>query len=107
MDADDIEFVPTRHGELTLEQARELVVSTPDPLQWDCFRFGIIQGEDHFTFYVSIDHVHVDAMIVGITLMEFHMMYPALVGGKCSPSRCRRRAATTTSASASGSTRPH
>lgn len=77
----DIEFVPTRHGQLTLEQARELVVSTPDPLQWDCFRFGIIQGERHFTFYASIDHVHVDAMIVGVTLVEFHMMYAALVSG--------------------------
>jgi hypothetical protein len=77
----DIEFVPTRHGELTLAQARELLVSTPDPLQWDCFRFGIIQGKDHFTFYASIDHVHVDAMIVGVTLVEFHLMYAALVGG--------------------------
>lgn len=80
-DANDIEFVPVRHGELTLEQARELVVSTPDPLQWDCFRFGIVQGEDHFTFYVSIDHVHVDAAIVGGTLTEFFFMYAALVGG--------------------------
>jgi mycolipenoyl-CoA---2-(long-chain-fatty acyl)-trehalose mycolipenoyltransferase / long-chain-acyl-CoA---trehalose acyltransferase len=80
-DPADIEFVPTRHGELTLAQARELVVSTPDPLQWDCFRFGIIQGADHFTFYASIDHVHVDAMIVGVTLVEFHLMYAALVGG--------------------------
>jgi mycolipenoyl-CoA---2-(long-chain-fatty acyl)-trehalose mycolipenoyltransferase / long-chain-acyl-CoA---trehalose acyltransferase len=77
----DIEFVPIRHGVLTLAQARELVVSTPDPLQWDCFRFGIIQGEDHFTFYASVDHVHVDAMIVGVTLVEFHLMYAALVGG--------------------------
>lgn len=77
----DIEFVPVRHGKLTLDQARELVVSTPDPVQWDCFRFGIIQGPDHFTFYASIDHVHVDAMIVGVTLMEFFMMYSALVGG--------------------------
>ena len=77
----DIEFVPIRHGELTLAQARELVVSTPDPLQWDCFRFGINQGEDHFTFFVSIDHVHVDAAIVGGTLTEFYMMYAALVGG--------------------------
>ena len=77
----DIEFVPTRHGKLTLPQARELVVSTPDPLQWDCFRFGIIQGADHFTFYASIDHVHVDATIVGVTLTEFYLMYSALVGG--------------------------
>jgi mycolipenoyl-CoA---2-(long-chain-fatty acyl)-trehalose mycolipenoyltransferase / long-chain-acyl-CoA---trehalose acyltransferase len=80
-DANDIEFVPIRHGELTLQQARELVVSTPDSLQWDCFRFGIVQGEDHFTFYVSIDHVHVDAAIVGSTLTEFYMMYAALVSG--------------------------
>lgn len=80
-DPADIEFAPVRHGELTLEQTRELVVSTPDPLQWDCFRYGIIQGTDHFTFYVSIDHVHVDAMIVGVTLLEFQMMYAGLVGG--------------------------
>jgi mycolipenoyl-CoA---2-(long-chain-fatty acyl)-trehalose mycolipenoyltransferase / long-chain-acyl-CoA---trehalose acyltransferase len=80
-DADDIEFVPVRHGALTVEEARELLVQTPDPLHWDCFRFGIIQGEDHFTFFASIDHVHVDAMIVGTTLVEFHMMYLALVGG--------------------------
>lgn len=79
--AADIEFVPTKHGELTLEQARELVVSTPDSLNWDCFRFGVIQGEEHFTFYVSVDHVHVDAMIVGVTLTEFYFMYQALVGG--------------------------
>ena len=80
-DPADIEFVPVDHGELTVAQIRELAVSTPDPLQWGCFQFGIIQGEDHFTFYASVDHVHVDAMIVGVTLMEFHMMYGALVGG--------------------------
>jgi hypothetical protein len=80
-DASDIEFVPRRHGELTLDQARKLITSTPDPLQWDCFRFGIIQGEGHFTFYVSVDHVHVDAALVGATLTEFYLMYLALVGG--------------------------
>jgi hypothetical protein len=80
-DPADIEFVPVRHGELTLDQSRELLAQTPDPLQWDCFRFGIVQDEDHFTFFASIDHVHVDAMIVGTTLIEFHMMYLALVGG--------------------------
>jgi hypothetical protein len=80
-DPADIEFVPTRHGELTLAQARELVVATPDPLQWDCFRFGIIQGPDSFTYYASIDHVHVDAMVVGVTLIEFYLMYTALVAG--------------------------
>jgi mycolipenoyl-CoA---2-(long-chain-fatty acyl)-trehalose mycolipenoyltransferase / long-chain-acyl-CoA---trehalose acyltransferase len=80
-DSADIEFEPVDHGELTLDEIRELAVSTPDPLQWGCFQFGIIQGEDRFTFYVSVDHVHVDAMVLGVTLMEFHMMYGALVGG--------------------------
>lgn len=80
-DPADIEFVPVEHGELSLAQIRELAVSTPDPLEWGCFQFGVIQAEEHFTFYASIDHVHVDAMIVGVTLMEFHMMYGALVSG--------------------------
>lgn len=80
-DPADIEFVPVEHGELTLAQIRQLALSTPDPLQWGCFQFGIIQGDDHFTFFASVDHVHVDAMIVGVTLTEFHMMYRALVSG--------------------------
>lgn len=79
--AADIEFAPVHHGELSVDEIRKLAISTPDPLQWDCFRFGVIQGPNHFTFYASIDHVHVDAMIVGVTLMEFFMMYSALVGG--------------------------
>ena len=80
-DVADIQFVPKRHGVLTLEQARELVVSTPDPLQWDCFRYGIVQGDDHFTFYFSIDHVHTDALLMGLVLVEIHLMYAALVSG--------------------------
>ncbi|HEY0228836.1 MAG TPA: condensation domain-containing protein, partial [Mycobacterium sp.] len=80
-DATDIEFVPINHGELKLDDIRGLAVYTPDPLQWGCFQFGVIQGDDHFTFFASVDHVHVDAMIVGVTLMEFHMMYGSLVGG--------------------------
>lgn len=80
-DPEDISFVAVRHGRLAQHEIRDLVVSTPDPLQWGCFRFGVIQGSDHFTFYISVDHVHADAMIVGVTLMEFHLMYGALVGG--------------------------
>jgi hypothetical protein len=80
-DPADIEFVPKRHGAMTVDEAREHLVNTPDPLQWDCFRYGVIQGTDHFTFYASIDHVHVDAMIVGTTLTEFYMNYLALTGG--------------------------
>ncbi|MBJ7338425.1 condensation domain-containing protein [Mycolicibacterium sp.] len=77
----DIAFVPTKHGEMTAPQWREHILSTPDPLQWECFSFGIIQRADHFTFYISIDHVHTDAMFMGVVLVEIHMMYSALAGG--------------------------
>ncbi|WP_422742918.1 condensation domain-containing protein [Mycobacterium sp. WMMD1722] len=80
-DPADIEFTPTRHGRVTAQQARELVLATPDPSHWDCFRFGIVARADGFTFYASIDHVHVDAMIVGVTLTEFLLMYSSLVAG--------------------------
>jgi hypothetical protein len=77
-DPADIEFAPTEHGEMTLEQLHDHVVRTPDPLQWGCFTFGIIQSDDHFTFYASIDHVHGDAALIGITMLESHGMYTAL-----------------------------
>ncbi|BDX32570.1 acyltransferase [Mycobacterium antarcticum] len=77
----DIAFVPTKHGEMTATEWREHVLSTPDPLQWDCFSFGVIQRADHFTFYISVDHVHTDAMFMGVVLLEIHMMYAALASG--------------------------
>ncbi len=77
----DIKFVPTDHGELSAGQWREHVLRTPDPLRWDCFHFGIIQRDDHFTFYISVDHVHTDAMFMSLVLIEIHMMYAALVNG--------------------------
>lgn len=77
----DIKFVPNKLGEMTAEQWRAYLLETPNPLQWDCFRFGIIQRADHFTFYLSVDHVHADAMFMGALFVEIHMMYAALVGG--------------------------
>src|ERR1700712_5072479 len=77
----DIAFVPTKYGEMSATDWREHVLGTPNPLQWDCFSFGIIQRADHFTFYISVDHVHTDAMFMGLVLLEIHMMYAALAGG--------------------------
>lgn len=77
----DIKLVATEHGEMTANQWRRHVLDTPDPLQWDCFHFGIIQREDHFTFYISIDHVHTDALFMGLVLVEIHLMYAALING--------------------------
>lgn len=78
----DIKFVATEHGEMTAAQWREHVMSTPDPWQWDCFHFGVIQRADHFTIYLSVDHVHTDAMFIGLAFVEIHMMYDALVRGE-------------------------
>ncbi|MUM07756.1 MULTISPECIES: condensation domain-containing protein [unclassified Mycolicibacterium] len=77
----DIKLVSTEHGEMNAQQWRDHVLATPDPLQWDCFHFGIIQRDDHFTFYFSIDHVHTDALLMGLVLVEIHLMYAALVSG--------------------------
>jgi hypothetical protein len=80
-DPADIEFTPTHHGKMTTKEIHDHVVATPNPLQWGCFTFGIIQGESHFTFYASIDHVHGDATLIGTTMFESHAMYTAFTGG--------------------------
>lgn len=77
----DINFVPTDHGVHSSPEWREHILATPGPLQWDCFRFGIIQRPDHFTAYMCVDHLHVDATFMGLMLVEIHLMYAALVGG--------------------------
>ncbi len=77
----DIQFVATKHGEMNAAQWREQILNTPSPLEWDCFRFGVIQREDHFTFFASIDHVHADAMFMVALFIEINMNYAALVEG--------------------------
>ena len=79
-DPADIEFVPIEHRDMTATDLRDHI-SAPHPLQWDCFVFGIVQSDNHFTFYASIAHLCVDPMIMGVLFMEIHMMYGALVGG--------------------------
>jgi hypothetical protein len=77
----DIEFVPTMHGEMSAAELRSKVLATPNPLEWDCFRFMIIQHAAHFTFCVCVDHIYIDAMFIGMMFTELHMMYAALARG--------------------------
>lgn len=49
-DPADIEVVQAEHQNMTSAELRHHI-ATPQPLQWDCFLFGIIQSDDHFTFY--------------------------------------------------------
>jgi mycolipenoyl-CoA---2-(long-chain-fatty acyl)-trehalose mycolipenoyltransferase / long-chain-acyl-CoA---trehalose acyltransferase len=78
---EDIEFVPTRHGEISVSELHSKILDTPNPLEWDCFRFILIQQPDHFTFCVCVDHLYIDAMFIGMMFTELHMMYTALARG--------------------------
>ncbi len=80
-DPADIEFVPTSHGKMTPAEWPSYILATPNPLQWDCFRFMLIQRSNHFTFFVCVDHLHSDAMSICMAFDEIHMMYAALVDG--------------------------
>lgn len=80
-DARDIKLVPTEYGEMTPQEWRNHLLATPNPYQWDCFRFTIIQRADHFTFCVCMDHLHIDAMFLGVVFTEIYAMYAILIGG--------------------------
>lgn len=82
VDPADIEFVPTRQGNMTPSEWHQFVLSTPDPVQWDCFRFGIIQREDHFTIFSIVDHLHCDPTIIAGLYTEIVMNYRVLVAGR-------------------------
>jgi hypothetical protein len=80
-DSSDIEFAPVRLGQMTPNEWQRFVLSTPDPLQWDCFRFGIIQRADHFTFYAIVDHLHCDPTLIAGIYNEVAMNYQTVVAG--------------------------
>jgi mycolipenoyl-CoA---2-(long-chain-fatty acyl)-trehalose mycolipenoyltransferase / long-chain-acyl-CoA---trehalose acyltransferase len=81
-DPADIEFVPTQQGDMTPAEWRRHILATPNPLQWDCFRFVLIQRPDHFTFFVCVDHLHSDVTSICVAFSEIHTMYDALVDGR-------------------------
>jgi Condensation domain len=74
-----IEFSPTEFGHMHAEQIRtHALTTTPETLEWDCFTFGIVQHTDYFTFYASIDHLHIDGMSAGLIFFDIHLMYQNL-----------------------------
>ncbi|OMC21985.1 acyltransferase [Mycobacterium colombiense] len=82
VDPADIEFVPIRQGNMTPSEWHQFVLSTPDPVQWDCFRFGAIQRDDHFTIFSIVDHLHCDPTIIAGLYTEIVMNYRVLVAGR-------------------------
>lgn len=82
-DPAEMEFVATEYGTMDAGQIREHALSTtPDTLDFDCFTFGVIQGPDHFTFYASVDHLHIDGMSAGLIFVDIHLMYQNLSQGQ-------------------------
>jgi hypothetical protein len=81
-DPRDIQFVAREYGVMTQPEWRDHVLATPDPLQWDCFRFGIIQYDQHFALYAVVDHLHCDPMLIASFYVEILMNYNALLEGK-------------------------
>ena len=65
-------------------------MAIPNPLEWGCFTFGVIQREDGFTFFTAMDHVHGDASLIGTTMLEANGMYASLTSGGDSLSASRR-----------------
>jgi len=71
-----IDLVPIEFGNMDAEQVRtHALTTTPGTLEWDCFTFGIVQHADYFTFYASVDHLHIDGMSAGLIFFDVHMMY--------------------------------
>jgi mycolipenoyl-CoA---2-(long-chain-fatty acyl)-trehalose mycolipenoyltransferase / long-chain-acyl-CoA---trehalose acyltransferase len=77
----DIQCVPIKHGEMTQATWREHIMETPGPLEWDCFRFAIIQRADHWTFCFAMDHLYIDAQFLGALRVELYLMYTSLLAG--------------------------
>jgi hypothetical protein len=78
-DPNEIEFAPVSFGNMNPEQIRtHALTTTPETLEWDCFTFGIIEQADHFTFYASVDHLHIDGMSAGLIFLDIHLMYQDL-----------------------------
>jgi mycolipenoyl-CoA---2-(long-chain-fatty acyl)-trehalose mycolipenoyltransferase / long-chain-acyl-CoA---trehalose acyltransferase len=70
-----IDFVPVQFGDMSTEQIRmHALTTTPETLEWDCFTFGIVQHADYFTFYASVDHLHIDGMSAGLIFFDIHLM---------------------------------
>lgn len=57
------------------QQIRKLLLDTPDPLQWDCFTFGVVQAEDKFTIFIAIDHLRADGMSAGVIFLDIQTTY--------------------------------
>ncbi|OBG57160.1 MULTISPECIES: condensation domain-containing protein [unclassified Mycobacterium] len=79
---DAVELVPMEFGHMAADQVRNHVLTaTPGTLEWGCFTFGVVQHEDYFTFYASVDHLHIDGLSAGVIFVDIHLAYQQLMQG--------------------------
>jgi mycolipenoyl-CoA---2-(long-chain-fatty acyl)-trehalose mycolipenoyltransferase / long-chain-acyl-CoA---trehalose acyltransferase len=77
-----IDLVPVSWGHMTPDQVRSHVLTaTRETLEWGCFSFGIVQHPDYFTFYASVDHLHIDGLSAGVIFFDIHLTYQELSQG--------------------------
>jgi mycolipenoyl-CoA---2-(long-chain-fatty acyl)-trehalose mycolipenoyltransferase / long-chain-acyl-CoA---trehalose acyltransferase len=77
-----IDLVQVACGNMNAEQVRtHVLTTTPETLEWGCFTFGIVEHTDYFTFYASVDHLHIDGMSAGLIFLDIHLTYRELSQG--------------------------
>ncbi|MFM8303318.1 MAG: condensation domain-containing protein [Actinomycetota bacterium] len=98
-----IHFEAIPRGEMAWEEWRESLLDTPGPLEWDCFRFHVVQYDDSFTVCACLDHLNGDGTFMIQVFADIHDTYRAVVEGEAPPvlaptasylSYCERQAAT-------------
>jgi mycolipenoyl-CoA---2-(long-chain-fatty acyl)-trehalose mycolipenoyltransferase / long-chain-acyl-CoA---trehalose acyltransferase len=76
---DVIDFGPVPFGDMSTDQIRtHVLTTTPGTLEWGCFTFGVIQHADNFTFYASVDHLHIDGLSAALIFLDIHLPYAEL-----------------------------
>lgn len=74
-----IELVPESFGHMSADAARtHVLTTTPETLEWGCFTFGVVEHSDYFTFYASVDHLHIDGLSAGLIFVDIHQGYQEL-----------------------------
>ncbi|OBA61141.1 acyltransferase [Mycobacterium sp. 1100029.7] len=74
-----IDFIPAESGNMsTVEIRAHALTTTPGTLEWGCFTFGTIQHADDFTFYASVDHLHIDGISASLIFLDIHLTYQSL-----------------------------
>jgi len=81
-DPTGIKMEPRTLGEVRAEDWQKLIMATPSPFAWDCFRFGILQHDRGFTCFASVDHLHADATVIAFLMTEIRSAYRGVLDGE-------------------------